>query len=76
MAGFKERYKVQWVSTDRNRGDGRIRTYTAQSHQGAKRAFITEMRSKVFGGATGLKGARLHVWPMGDSDNKKTMRVT
>jgi hypothetical protein len=67
MAGFKERYKVQWVSTDRVPGDGRIRTYTAQSYQGAKRGFIVEVKPP--------KGARINVWPMGESDAKKTMRV-
>jgi hypothetical protein len=67
MAGFKIRWKVQWLSTDRVPGDGRIRTYTAQSSQGAKREFICEVKPP--------KGAKLHVWPMGQHDDKRTMRV-
>ncbi len=67
MAGFKQRYKVQWLSTDRVSGDGRIRTYTAQSYQGAKREFIVDVKPP--------KGARINVWPMGDADAKKGMRI-
>jgi len=67
MAGFKQVYKVQWISTERVSGDGRIRSYDAQSPQGAKRQFVCEVKP--------AKGARIHVWVYKDSENKRTMRI-
>jgi hypothetical protein len=60
MAGFKQRFKVQFQ-------DGTIRTVVAQSHTGAKRAFVA--------GYQPAKGSWLTVWPMGDEGNKRRMRV-
>lgn len=60
MAGIKQRYKVQGE-------DGRIRTVVAQSYQGAKRKFICDYRPP--------KGWHIVVWPMGEKDAKKNMRV-
>ncbi len=67
MAGLKQRFKIQWVSTQKVPADGRIRTVVAQSHIGAKRAFIAEFAPP--------KGSRLMVWAQGNSGDKREMRV-
>ena len=61
MAGYKERYKVQ------NMDNGRIYTYTAQSHVGAKRLFMADKAPD--------KGTPIKVWVMGEPNTKKKMRV-
>lgn len=61
MAGFKQRYKIRGE-------DGRIRTVTAQSHQGAKRTYARGYGAPI--------GYRIVVWPMGDEGAQKEMRIT
>ena len=60
MAGIKQRYKVRYE-------DGTIRTVTAQSHLGAKKIFIATYAPP--------KKAKLVVWPQGDPNDKRNMRV-
>lgn len=57
----KRRFKVRGE-------DGRIRTVTAQSYQGTKRAFAMLYGPEV--------GYHIVVWPMNEPDRKRNMRIT
>lgn len=57
----KRRFKVRGE-------DGRIRTVNAQSHSGAKKLY-----ARIYGADLGY---HVVVWPMGEEDDKRNMRVT
>jgi hypothetical protein len=67
MAGVKRRYKVQWITKGKFTGDGKIRTVMAQGYKNAKDIFRVRYEPP--------KGAWLSIWPMGEPEEKREMRV-
>lgn len=58
--GKKERYSVRWE-------DGTVRTVSAQSHRGARKAFIDDYEPP--------SGGTIVVWPQSNASDKQTFRT-
>jgi hypothetical protein len=60
MMPRKERYSIRWI-------DGTVRSVTAQSHRGAKKAFMDEYDTPP--------GKELTIWPQSSPYDKRTFRT-
>lgn len=58
--GRKERYSVRWI-------DGTVRSISAQSHRGARNAFVDEYEPEA--------GRTITVWPQSNPYDKQTFRT-
>jgi hypothetical protein len=56
----KERYSIRWI-------DGTIRSITAQSHRGARNAFLEEYEAPP--------GREITIWPQSNTSDKREFRT-